>query len=105
MHKPLLLAGILLSGFLSSTLTLAEESTLKEATKKVGRETGQVMHKIGEGGKNVGKEVARVAVKVGHATRDGAKEFAKAVKGEGSSNSTDRTSASSSSAVHRHKSN
>jgi hypothetical protein len=105
MHKPLLPAGILLLGFISSTLAIAEESALKQDAKKVGQETGQIVHKIGEGGKTAGKEVAKIAVEIGHAARDGAKELAKAVKGDGGSNSAARTSASSSSAAHQHKSN
>jgi len=86
---------------------LAEENTLKQGAKQVGRETGEVVHKVGEGSKEAGKKVAETArdvghatrdaakevgekvadtaVEVGHATRDGAKQFGKAVKGEGSS--------------------
>lgn len=92
----------------------AEESTLKEGARKVGQETGEVVHKVGEGGKQAGKKVAEAAVEVGHATRDtakvvgkkvaatavevghatreGAKEFTQAVKqGAGSSASSPTT--------------
>lgn len=103
MRNPSLLATTLLLGFFSSTLVLAEESTLKEGAKKVGQETGEVVRKVGEETKEFGKAVAATAREVGHATRDGAKEFAKAVKGETSSKPT--SSASSSAPAHTHKSN
>ncbi|MGD9843223.1 MAG: hypothetical protein AB7F79_00615 [Steroidobacteraceae bacterium] len=96
------LATIVMLGICSSSVTLAEESTLKEGAKKVGQETGEVVHKIGATGKEVGKKVAEVAVDVGHAARDGAKEFAKAVK-SGPDNEAASSSASSAVPAHKHK--
>jgi hypothetical protein len=81
-----LLISVLL---MTSVAVHAEESTLKEGAKQVGKTTGEMVHKAGEVGKEVGKKVAETAKEVGHATRDGAKEFAKAVKdGDGRSKSS-----------------
>jgi hypothetical protein len=120
MHTHHLTLSALLLTVLTSATALAEESTLKEGAKQVGQETGEVVHKIGEGGKEagkkvaetarevghatrdaakeVGKKVADTAVEVGHATRDGAKEFSKAAKGQSST-----SGASSSTPAHQHK--
>jgi hypothetical protein len=111
------ISALLLS--LLATTVMAEDTSLKEGAKQVGQETGEVVHKVGEGGKDagkkvaetardvghatrdaakeVGKKVADTAVEVGHATRDGAKEFGKAVKGDSSATS------SASSTAHQHK--
>jgi len=121
MHKHHVSMSALLLTLLTSGTTLAEESTLKEGAKQVGHETGEVVHKVGEGSKEagkkvaetarevghatrdaakeVGKKVADTAVEVGHATRDGAKEFSKAVTGQTSS----KSSASSNAPAHQHK--
>lgn len=64
----------------------AEENTLKEGAKEVGRATGNAVREVGQGTKKVATEIGHAtrdaAKEVGHATRDGAKEFASAVKGE-----------------------
>jgi gas vesicle protein len=112
MRNPFLIASALLLTMIASQCVVAEESTLKEGAKKVGQETGEVVHKVAEGGKKAGKKVAKsarevghatrdaakevgkkvadTAVEVGHATRDGAKEFAEAVK-DGASNDSSTT--------------
>ena len=69
----------LLLSLMASASALSEETTLKEGAKQVGQETGEVVHKIGEGGKEAGKKVADTARDVGHATRDAAKEVGKKV--------------------------
>ena len=69
----------LLLSLMTSAAALSEETTLKEGAKQVGQETGEVVHKIGEGGKEAGKKVADTARDVGHATRDAAKEVGKKV--------------------------
>lgn len=124
MNKTTLFTSVTLLGLLGNATLLAEESTIKEGAKKVGQETGEVVHKVGEGGKEagkkvaetardvghatrdaakeVGKKVAETAVEVGHATRDGAKEFTKAVKGQSGGGSS---AATSSAPTHQHKTN
>jgi F0F1-type ATP synthase membrane subunit b/b' len=119
MHAHRISISVLLLSLLAGSLALAEESTIKQDAKQVGRETGEVAHKIGEGGKEagkkvaetardvghatrdaakeVGKKVADTAVEVGHATRDGAKELGKAARGETS------TANGSSASAHKHK--
>jgi hypothetical protein len=99
MRKQTLFITTVLFSLLGSSMSLAEESSIKEGAKKIGKETVEVARKIGEGGKEVGKKVAEAAVEVGHATRDGAKQVAKVVKEKAASNST------SSSPAHEHKSN
>jgi gas vesicle protein len=121
MHTHRISISALLLSLLTSAAALSEETTLKEGAKQVGQETGEVVHKIGEGSKEagkkvadtardvghatrdaakeVGKKVADTAVEVGHATRDGAKEFGKAARGEKT------TAASSSAPAHQHKAN
>jgi hypothetical protein len=125
MHKHHVSLSALLLALLSSATALAEESTLKEGAKQIGQETGEVVHKIGEGGKEVGekvvetarevghatrdaakevgKKVADTAVEVGHATRDGAKEFSKAATGQTSDKTSGQASSKSSAPAHQHK--
>ena len=107
MRTTFILAAIVVSSLFSNTLTMAEESTLKEGARKVGQEAGEMARKVGEAGMEAGKKVAEVAVEVGHATREGAKDFTKVVKGEPGKQSGSRTgnSASSSAASSARKSN
>jgi hypothetical protein len=108
MHAHRISISVLLLSLLAGSLALAEESTIKQDAKQVGRETGEVVHKISEGGKEAGKKVAETArdvghatrdaaVEIGHATRDGAKELGKAARGETS------TASHSSASANQHK--
>lgn len=85
MNKLLHLA---LASLLVVSAAQAEENTLKEGAKEVGRATGNAVREVGQGAKKVATEVGHAtrdaAKEIGHASRDGAKEFAKAVKGESS---------------------
>jgi tartrate dehydratase alpha subunit/fumarate hydratase class I-like protein len=97
MRNQFMFASVIALTLLSQT-TLAAESGLRDDAKKVGHETGEVMHKIGEGAREFGKKVAAVAVEVGHATRDGAKELVRALKGE-----SDSKNSGAASNTHQHK--
>lgn len=80
------LLHLTLAGLLAVSAAQAEENTLKEGAKEVGRATGNAVREVGQGAKKVATQVGHAtrdaAKEVGHASRDGAKEFAKAVKGE-----------------------
>lgn len=85
----------------------AEESTLKEGAKEVGRATGNAAREVGQGTKKIATEVGHAtrdaAKEIGHATRDGAKEFAKAVKGESSDGDGAKSDAKDSTRSHLDK--
>ncbi|MET0536062.1 MAG: hypothetical protein ABW171_17735 [Steroidobacter sp.] len=59
---------------------LAEESTLKEGAREVGRAVGTAAREVGQGAKKVGKEVAAVAKEGAEAVKEGAKEAKRAMK-------------------------
>jgi len=59
---------------------LAEESTLKEGAKDVGRAVGTAAREVGDGAKQVGKAVAEAAKEVGEAAKEGAKEAKRAMQ-------------------------
>lgn len=86
-----------LVGWLLTSNVQADDNTLKAGAKKVGQETGEVVHKVGEAGKEVGKKVVEVTHKVVDAAREGAKEFHKAATGKNKHNHHASSSASSSS--------
>jgi hypothetical protein len=56
----------------------AEENTLKEGAKEVGRAVGTAAREVGDGAKQVGKAVAEAAKEVGEAAKEGAKEAKRA---------------------------
>lgn len=56
----------------------AEENTLKEGAKEVGRAVGTAAREVGDGAKQVGKAVADAAKEVGAAAKEGAKEAKRA---------------------------
>ena len=60
----------------------AEEYTLKEGAKEVGRAVGTAARDVGEGAKMVGKAVGEAAKEGAEAVKEGAKEAKKAMKGE-----------------------
>ena len=60
----------------------AEENTLKEGAKEVGRAVGTAAREVGEGAKKVGKAVGEAAKEGGEAVKEGAKEAKKAMKGD-----------------------
>ena len=62
--------------------TFAEENTLKEGAKDVGRAVGTAAREVGDGAKQVGKAVAEAAKEVGEAAKEGAKEAKRAMKKE-----------------------
>jgi hypothetical protein len=57
---------------------LAEESTLKEGAREVGRAVGTAAREVGQGAKKVGKAVAEVAKEGAEAVKEGAKEVKRA---------------------------
>ena len=60
----------------------AEDSTLKEGAKDVGRAVGTAAREVGDGAKQVGKAVAEAAKEVGQAAKEGAKEAKRAMQKE-----------------------
>ncbi|GFE84365.1 hypothetical protein GCM10011487_63650 [Steroidobacter agaridevorans] len=58
----------------------AEESTLKEGAKDVGRAVGTAAREVGDVAKKVGKGVAEAAKEVGEAAKEGAKETKRAMQ-------------------------
>lgn len=56
----------------------AEENTLKEGAKEVGRAVGTAAREVGDGAKQVGKAVGDAAKEVGQAVKEGAKEAKRA---------------------------
>lgn len=71
----LVLAAVAAPGF-------AEENTLKEGAKEVGRAVGTAAREVGEGAKKVGKAVGEAAKEGAEAVKEGAKEAKKAMKGD-----------------------
>ena len=67
----LLMAGVAAPSF-------AEENTLKEGAKEVGRAVGTAAREVGDGAKQVGKAVGDAAKEVGQAVKEGAKEAKRA---------------------------
>lgn len=59
---------------------VADESTLKEGAREVGRAVGTAAREVGEAGKKVGKAVAEVAKEGAQAVKEGAKEAKRAAK-------------------------
>ena len=59
---------------------VAEESTLKEGAREVGRAVGTAAREVGEAGKKVGKAVAEAAKEGAEAVKEGAKEAKRAAK-------------------------
>jgi hypothetical protein len=58
----------------------ADDSTLKEGARDVGRAVGTAAREVGEGAKKVGKAVAEVAKEGAEAVKEGAKEAKRAAK-------------------------
>ena len=58
--------------------SFAEENTLKEGAKDVGRAVGTAAREVGDGAKQVGKAVGDAAKEVGQAVKEGAKEAKRA---------------------------
>lgn len=61
---------------------LAEESTLKESAREVGRAVGTAAREVGDGAKKVGKAVGEAAKEGVEAVKEGAKEAKRAMKAE-----------------------
>lgn len=61
---------------------VAEENTLKEGAKEVGRAVGTAARDVGDGAKKVGKAVGEAAKEVGQAVKEGAKEAKRAATKE-----------------------
>lgn len=62
--------------------SFAEENTLKEGAKEVGKAVGTAAREVGDGAKKVGKAVGNAAKEGAEAVKEGAKEAKKAMKGE-----------------------
>lgn len=67
---------LLMTGVASSAV--ADESTLKEGARDVGRAVGTAAREVGEGAKKVGKAVAEAAKEGAEAVKEGAKEAKRA---------------------------
>lgn len=74
----LLSHSILLLAAAVAVPAMAEESTLKEGARDVGKAVGTAAREVGEVGKKVGKAVAGAAKEVGQAAKEGAKEAKRA---------------------------
>lgn len=74
----LLRVAVLLSMAGLAAPSFAEENTLKEGAKEVGRAVGTAAREVGDAGKQVGKAVADAAKEVGQAAKEGAKEAKRA---------------------------
>lgn len=71
----LTLAGLATPGF-------ANESSLKEGAREVGKAVGTAAREVGKGAKKVGKAVGEAAKEGAEAVKEGAKEAKKAMKSE-----------------------
>jgi hypothetical protein len=60
----------------------ADESTLKEGARDVGRAVGTAAREVGQGAKKVGKAVGKAAKEGAEAVKEGAKEAKRAMKPE-----------------------
>lgn len=69
---------VLMSGL--AVPALAEDSTLKEGAREVGRAVGTAAREVGQGAKKVGKAVGEAAKEVGQAAKEGAKEAKRAMQ-------------------------
>ena len=58
---------------------VAEESTLKEGAREVGKAVGTAAREVGQGAKKVGKAVAEAAKEGAQAVKEGAKEAKRAM--------------------------
>lgn len=59
---------------------VAEESTLKEGAREVGKAVGTAAREVGEAGRKVGKAVAEAAKEGAEVVKEGAKEAKRAAK-------------------------
>lgn len=59
---------------------VADEPTLKEGARDVGRAVGTAAREVGQGAKKVGKAVAEAAKEGAEAVKEGAKEAKRAMK-------------------------
>jgi hypothetical protein len=75
----LLRLSVLLIAASVAVPALAEESTLKEGAREVGKAVGTAAREVGEAGKKVGKAVAGAAKEVGQAAKEGAQEAKRAM--------------------------
>lgn len=75
----LLQASLLLIAASVAVPALAEDTTLKEGAREVGKAVGTAAREVGEAGKKVGKAVAGAAKEVGQAAKEGAKEAKRAM--------------------------
>ncbi|MFC4308124.1 hypothetical protein ACFPN2_03430 [Steroidobacter flavus] len=82
MKLPALLSVTVLLAASLAAPSFAEENTLKEGAKDVGRAVGTAAREVGDGAKQVGKAVGAAAKDVGEAVKEGAKEAKRAMKKE-----------------------
>jgi len=76
----LLRVSMLLIAASAAAPAFADESTLKEGARDVGRAVGTAAREVGQAGKKVGKAVAEVAKEGAQAVKEGAKEAKRAMK-------------------------
>jgi hypothetical protein len=76
-----IVTALLLTAGLAAPV-FAEENTLKEGAKDVGRAVGTAAREVGDGAKQVGKAVGDAAKEVGQAVKEGAKEAKRAATKE-----------------------
>ena len=75
-----LLPGQVPEHFVKVAPAMAEESSLKEGAREVGRAVGTAAREVGEAGKKVGKAVAGAAKEGAEVVKEGAKEAKRAMK-------------------------
>jgi hypothetical protein len=59
---------------------MAEDSSLKEGARDVGRAVGTAAREVGQGAKKVGKAIGEAAKEGAEAVKEGAKEAKRAMK-------------------------
>ena len=80
LSSQLLRVSMLLVAASVAAPALAEESTLKEGAREVGKAVGTAAREVGDGAKKVGKAVAEAAKEGAEAVKEGAKEAKRAMK-------------------------
>ena len=78
----LLRATVLLIAIGLAAPVFAEDSSLKDGARDVGKAVGTAAREVGDAGKQVGKAVGDAAKEVGAAVKEGAKEAKRAMKKE-----------------------
>lgn len=76
--KLLRVSMLLAAACVAAPAAMAEDSTLKEGAREVGKAVGTAAREVGQGAKKVGKAVAEAAKEGAEAVKEGAKEAKRA---------------------------